>query len=452
MTSSSIESIGRKLRLSPAQYIALGFAVIILVGALLLMLPISSRDRQSISFFDALFTSVSATCITGLTLFDTWTQFSGFGHAVILLLVQIGGLGFMTLAILFTFIMKKRIGLRHRTFLSEAISVDQIGGIVRLIRRILIGTLVFEAAGTVLLAIHFVPELGFWTGLWYGFFHSVSAFCNAGFDLMGRFEPGSSLATVAGNWPFSLIIMALVLVGGIGFSVWSDLYDNRFSWRKYSLHTKFVLTVTLIFFAVPAVLFFLTERNASMAGMSVSDRVLTSMFHSVSIRTAGFFTVDVGELSPGGKILTMLFMFIGGAPGSTAGGVKVSTFTVAALAIICYIRGRDDINIFDRRLDKALVHRSFCTLLFNLSLALCGAVIILAAQPLSIEDVLFEVFAAISTGGMSLGITTQLGAVSRIVIMLLMYAGRVGSLTVLVTAIEPRSSNRLRNPVGKVIV
>ncbi len=452
MTSSSNKKHRRSFRLSPTQYIALGFAVIILVGALLLMLPLSNRNGQSIPFLNALFTAVSATCVTGLSVYDVWTQFTGLGHTVILVLVQIGGLGFMTLAVLFAFAMKKRIGLRHRTFLSEAISVDQIGGIVRLIRRILVGTLVFEGVGALLLAIRFVPKMGFWSGLWYGVFHSVTAFCNAGFDLMGRFEPGSSLITVAGDWLINIVIMALILIGGIGFSVWSDLYDNRLHWRKYSLHTKFVLTLSLIFVVLPAVAFFFTERDAAMAGMGTSDRVLASLFQSVTTRTAGFCSVNNGDLSSGGKVLTMLLMFIGGAPGSTAGGVKISTFAVTILAIVGYIRGRDDINIFDRRLDKAIVNRSFCTLLFNLSLAVCGIFIILAAQPLPMEDVLFEVFSAIGTVGLSTGITAQLSAVSKVVIMTLMYAGRVGSLAVLVTAIEPRSSNRLRNPVGKIIV
>ncbi len=451
---STLKSVKDKyiVKLSPAQYIALGFAIIIFIGALLLMLPVSNRGGGSIPFINSLFTAVSATCVTGLSVYDIWSQFTGFGHAVILILVQIGGLGFMTLAMLFVFAMKKRIGLRQRTFLSEAVSADQLGGIVRLVRRILFGTLFFELAGTVLMAIRFCPQMGFWRGIWYALFHSITAFCNAGFDLMGRFEPGSSLMLYASDWLINLVVMALILIGGIGFSVWSDLYDNRFHWKKYSLHTRFVLLLSLIFVTVPAVTFFFTEQNAAMAGMGTSDRILASLFHSVSTRTAGFATVPNGDLSSAGKVLTMLLMFVGGAPGSTAGGIKISTFAVVIMAIICYIRGRADLNVFDRRLDKALIHRAFCTLMFNLSLALCGIFIILAAQPLPLEDVFYEVFSAIGTVGLSTGITSQLTVLSKMVIMVLMYAGRVGSLTVLVTAIEPRSVNRLRNPAGRIIV
>ena len=452
MTSSQKNARRRGIKLSPAQYIAIGFIIIIFAGALLLMLPLSNKNGQSIPFINALFTAVSATCITGLSVYDLWTQFTTFGHVIILLLVQIGGLGFMSIAVLFSFAMKKRIGLRQRTYLSEAVSSEQLGGIVRLMRRVLAGTLIFELSGALMLAFRLCSTLGFGRGLWYGLFHSVTAFCNAGFDLMGCFEPGSSLSLFAGDWMLNVIIMALVLIGGIGFSVWSDLYDNHHHWSKYSLHTKFVLALTLIFFVVPTIVFFLTERDAAMSGMSTSDRVLASMFQSVTTRTAGFAAFDNGSLSTAGKVLTMLLMFIGGAPGSTAGGIKISTFAVALLAIICYIRGKGDVNIFDRRLESSLIRRAFCTLLFNLALAVCGIFIICAAQPLPFEDVTFEVFSAIGTVGLTTGITTELSVVSKLVICTLMYAGRVGSLAVLVTADEPRSIDRLRNPEGKVIV
>lgn len=454
MNNSSSQGAGTKkgIKLSPAQTIAIGFAIIVYAGAVLLSLPVSNRSGQWSSFLNALFTATSATCVTGLSVYDVWTQFTGFGHAVILLLIQVGGLGFMSVAVMFSLAMKKRIGLRQRTYLSEAVSSEQLGGIVRLMRRVLTGTLIFESAGALLLAVRFCPEMGFGRGLWYGIFHSVTAFCNAGFDLMGSLQPGSSLTLYAGDWLVMPVIMALVLIGGIGFAVWSDLYDNRFHWRKYSLHTRFVLILTLIFFAVPAVIFFFTEKNAAMAGMNVSERMLASMFQSVTTRTAGFFSVDNGALSPAGKILTVLLMFVGGAPGSTAGGVKISTFAVAILAIICYIRGRVDVNVLDRRLESNVIRRAFCTLLFNLALAFCGIFIISAAQPLALEDIIFEVFSAISTTGLSTGITGQLSVLSRLVIIILMYAGRVGSLTVLVTASEPRSVDKLRKPEGKIVV
>ncbi len=442
----------RRIKLSPAQTIAIGFAIIIFVGAVLLSLPISNRDRQSIPFINALFTAVSATCITGLSVYDIWSQFSGFGHVVMLLLVQIGGLGFMTIAVLFSFAMKKRIGLTERTYLSEAVSSSQLGGIVRLTRRILLGTAIFELAGALLLSVRFCPKFGFWRGLWYGLFHSVTAFCNAGFDLMGYLEPGSSLILFAGDWMVNIVIMLLILIGGIGFAVWSDLLDNRWHWRKYSLHTKLILSVSAIFIAVPTVIFFFTEKNAAMAGMDVPQRILSSLFQSVTTRTAGFAGLDNGELSGAGSVLTMLLMFVGGAPGSTAGGIKISTFAVAVLAIACYIRGKADVNIFDRRLETSVIRRAFCTVLFNLSLAICGMFIICAVQPLPLDDVMFEVFSAIGTVGLTAGATGELCGISKVVIMLLMYAGRVGSLAVLVTSAEPRSTDKLRNPEGKIII
>lgn len=442
----------RQIKLSPAQSIAVGFAIIIFVGAVLLSLPVSARDRQYTPFINALFTAVSSTCVTGLAVYDTWTQFSAFGHAVILVLVQLGGLGFMTVAVLFSFATKKRIGLKERTVLSEAISSAQLGGVIRLVRRVLAGTLIFELAGALLLSIRFCPKLGFWRGLWYGLFHSVTAFCNAGFDLMGYLEPGSSMKLFIGDWMVVFTLMALVLIGGIGFSVWSDLVDTRFRWKKFSLHTKLILTVTAVLFVVPTVLFLIVESNASMEGMSGGTRILAAMFQSVTTRTAGFIGLDNSELSSGGKLLTMLLMFIGGAPGSTAGGVKISTVAVAIVAIVCYIRGRADVNLFDRRLDTSLIRRAFCTVLFNVLLAVCGVFVICAAQPLPLEDVTFEVISAISTTGLSVGITSSLEALPKLVIILLMYAGRVGSLTVLVAAAEPRSTDKLRNPEGKVII
>ncbi len=451
-TELSRRSGEHRLRLSPAQTIAIGFAVIIFAGAVLLSLPISNRNGQSIPFINALFTAVSATCITGLSVYDIWSQFSGFGQVVMLLLVQTGGLGFMTVAVLFSFAMKKRIGLRERTFLSEAVSSNQLGGIIRLTRRILAGTAIFELGGAALLAVRFCPLFGFWKGLWYGLFHSVTAFCNAGFDLMGCLEPGSSLTLFAGDWWVNIVIMLLILIGGTGFAVWSALLDNRHHWSRYSLHTKLVLSVSAIFIVIPTAIFFFTEKNASMAGMDVPQRILSSLFQSVTTRTAGFAGIDNGELSGAGSLLTMLLMFVGGAPGSTAGGIKITTFAVMALSIVGYIRGKADVNVFDRRLESGVARRAFCTVLFNFSLAAVGMFLISWLQPLPLEDIIFEVFSAIGTVGLTAGITGELCGLSKLVIMLLMYAGRVGSLAVLLTADEPRSKDKLRCPEGKIII
>ena len=454
MSISKPGTLGHKkgIKLSPAQMIALGFAGIILVGALLLMLPISNRGGGSIPFINALFTSVSATCVTGLSVYDTWTQFSGFGHVVLLMLIQVGGLGFMSIAVLFSLATGKRISLQQRMYISEAVSAEQLGGIVRLMKRVLLGTLVFELAGAALLAVRLCPELGFWRGVWYGIFHSVSAFCNAGFDLMGYLGHGSSLIPFADDWFFCGVIMLLVIVGGIGFAVWSDLYDNRLNWRKYSLHTKLVLTVTAVLLGVPAVVFFFTERNAAMAGMNVPERLLASMFQSVTLRTAGFYTIDNGELSPAGLLLSVVLMLIGGAPGSTAGGIKTTTVAVAALAVVCYIRGRADVNVFGRRLSSTLIRRAFCTIIFTISLAVFGTFLICAIQPLPMDQVLFEAFSAIGTAGITNGTTARLGAVPKLIIAALMFSGRVGNITLLLSAAEPRSVDKLRCPEGRVIV
>ncbi|NCC69679.1 MAG: Trk family potassium uptake protein, partial [Clostridia bacterium] len=293
-----------KKKLTATQSIALGFALIILVGALILMLPVSNKNGLSIPFLNALFTSASATCVTGLVVYDTWSQFSLFGQFVIMLLIQIGGLGFMTVAVLFSFALKKRIGLRERSFLTEAVSSMRLGGIVRLVKRILIGTLIFEVTGALLLALRFCPVVGFWRGLWYGLFHSVSAFCNAGFDLMGVLGPYSSLTHFADDIIVNLTLITLIIVGGIGFVVWNDIRNKGLKFKNYDLHTKVILSFTGILVFGAAILFFISEWNGAMSGMDIPERILASLFMSVTPRTAGFNTIDTAALSSSGSLLT----------------------------------------------------------------------------------------------------------------------------------------------------
>ena len=442
----------RKFRPTATQIIAFGFAVIILTGALLLMLPAANRDGAPIPFLDALFTAASATCVTGLVVYDTWTQFTLFGQAVILLLIQIGGLGFMTVAVLISLALRKRIGLRERELMSESLSSLHIGGIIRLARRVLIGTAVLEGVGALLLALRFCPRFGFWRGVWYGIFHAVSAFCNAGFDLMGCLEPYSSLTCFRGDPLVNAVILLLIVSGGIGFVVWGDLWDNRGHVRRYLLHTKIMLAGTAILILGGAALFFFMEADASMAGLSIPERVLASLFQAVTPRTAGFNTIDVASLSGGGSLLTILLMFIGAGPGSTGGGIKISTAAVMLLSVGAYARGREDINVFHRRIDPALSRRAFCTATFYFLLTLLAALVILQAQSLPVRDVLLEVFSAIGTVGLSTGITRSLNALSKLVVILLMYSGRVGSLTVILSVSERQGRRTLVNPTEKIIV
>ena len=438
-------------KLSAMQAIAWGFAMIIFVGAVFLMLPISNKTGQCIPFLDALFTATSATCVTGLVVFDTWSQFTLFGQVVILLLIQIGGLGFMTVMVLVSFVLNKRIGLRERTFLSEAFSSMQIAGIVRLIKRALIGTAAFELAGAVILATRFCPVVGLRQGLWYGVFHSVSAFCNAGFDLMGVMKPFSSLTYFADDFIVNITIMTLIIVGGLGFVVWDDIREKGWNFRAYNLHSKIMLTATSIILFASAAFLLIAEWNASMAGMTMPERILAAFFQSVTPRTAGYNTIDYTTMSSGGVLLTMALMFIGGGPGSTAGGIKITTFVVLLLATLSYTRGREEVNVFHRRLDSVLVRKAFCSSIFYFLLTMTGVLILCLNQNLPLQGALFEAFSAFGTVGLTLGITPELSGLSQIVIILLMYSGRIGSLTVILSASEYKSSV-LKQPVEKIVV
>ncbi len=439
-------------KLTSAQTLAVGFALLILMGGLLLSLPISNKNGEFISFLDALFTAGSATCVTGLVVFDTYTQFSMFGQLIILLLIQIGGLGFMSFAMLIPMMMGKKIGLKERAFQMEAINPLQLGGVVRLTKHILVGTLVFETIGAVLLAFRFIPDFGLKTGLWYAVFHSVSAFCNAGFDLLGVRAPYSSVSTYYNDPLVCLTIAFLIIIGGIGFVVWEDVSKHRLHVKKYALHTKIVLVMTASLIVVGTILFYIMEYNVTMKDMSFSERLLCSFFQSVSPRTAGFNSVDTATMAESSRLLTILLMIVGAAPGSTGGGIKVSTFAVIVLAISAQIRERTDVNAFRKRIDTDLVKRAFCSASIYLLMALLGCVIITGLQGLKLEDVLYECFSAIGTVGLSVGITRDLEPFSRFIIIALMYTGRVGSLTVFMAVAEKKTVKHLRNPVEKVII
>ena len=442
-----------KVKANSIQMIALGFAGVILLGTFFLMLPVASRDGTSLFFVDALFTSTSATCVTGLVVYDTYTQFSLFGQIVILCLIQIGGLGFMTMATLFLMIARRRIGLAERGVLTESVNAFHIGGIVRLIRRIIICVAIFEGTGSILLFLRFSPQMGVATGAYYAIFHSISAFCNAGFDLMGRFAPYSSLIPYQSDALVNLTIVALIVIGGLGLVVWDDMMEHKFRYAQYKLHTKIVLLSTAVLIVVGALLFYITEKENTLAELQPIDQLLASLFQSITPRTAGFNTVDIGALTEAGTVLSMLLMMIGASPGSTGGGIKTTTVTVMLLATISYIRNSDDINIFHRRLEGNILKRAYCSATIYIMLSILGIFLLVATQDLPVKDAAFEALSAIGTVGLSTGITSKLNVFSRIIIILLMYSGRVGSLTLAMAIMAPLSKKiSFKNPEEKIII
>ncbi len=438
-------------KLSPNQSIALGFLAIILAGALLLMLPIANRGGRGLSFLDSLFTATSATCVTGLVVADTWTQFSLLGQVILLLLIQVGGLGYMTMVLMAFLLLKRKVGLRQRTVMAESVSAQRLSDALTLLRYILRGTAAIEGAGAALLAIRFVPELGFARGIWYAVFHSVSAFCNAGFDLMGFREPYSSLTCYASDPLVNVTVCALVLLGGLGFLVWRDVWEKGLHFRRYSLHTKIMLTASAVLVAGGAALFWVAERDNLLAGMSPGEQALACLFQAVSPRTAGFNTVDLARLTSGGGLLTIALMFIGAGPGSTGGGVKVTTVAVCLLTLASYVRGRREVGAFNRRLDEEQIHRSAAGVTLYLAFIAAGGFLMLAAQPFPLQDALFELFSAMSTVGLSTGITRALSPLNRGLLIVMMYCGRIGSLSMMM-ALAERRVPQVKDPVEHITV
>ncbi len=404
--------------LSQTQFIAYGFLGIILVGTGLLMLPGANRSGESLGFVNCLLTATSATCVTGLVAADTWSQWTLFGQLVILAMIQIGGLGFITIGVFLSIVLRRKIGLKERGRMQESVNTLQIGGVVRLAKKIVQGTLLFEGAGALILSIRFVPEFGFLRGVYYGIFHSISAFCNGGFDLMGIREPYSSLTYYYDDWLVNITIMSLIIIGGIGFIVWDDLSKKGLHFRKYLLH-----------------------------------KIYSSLFQSVTARTAGFNTTDTAALTDGSKLVTIVLMFIGGSPGSTAGGIKTTTLAVLLLSIRASVDQTDGMNVFNRRLDDSAVRQAGLILSFNLVLAIAASVWIVVLQPgLLMSDVLFETFSAIGTAGMSTGITRALLPMSKLALVVLMYCGRVGSLSSALAFTQSKKKPPVRLPMERITV
>ena len=442
----------KHLKMSHVQIIALGFFLIIMAGTLLLMLPAATKNGQGASFLDALFTATSASCVTGLVVQDTSTYWSGFGQAAILLMIQIGGLGFMTIATMFFMLLKRRVHLRGRELLTESINGNQVGGIMKLAKKILIGTFLIEGIGAMILMIRFVPLYGK-QGVWMSVFHSVSAFCNGGFDLMGEHTGVySSLTAFADDWLVNSVIMFLIVIGGVGFVVWDDMLTHKWHLKRYHLHSKIVLYMTNVLIFGGALLFYFVERNATGAGMSAGNQILTSLFDSITARTAGFNTVDTAALSDAGKLITIALMFIGGSPGSTAGGVKTTTIMVLMLYSFSYMRKDRGTSVFGRSLEEDALRKASAVFFTNLMLALGVTIIISSIQSLPMLDLMFETFSAIGTVGMSTGLTRELHDISRVLIIFLMYCGRVGSLSFANALAGRRKTVPVKDAVEKITI
>lgn len=442
----------RKKAMTQTQIIAFGFFIMITIGTILLMLPISSKSGTWTSPINALFTATSASCVTGLVVFDTYSHWTIFGQIVLILLIQIGGLGFMTIATLFSLLLRRKIGLKERELMQESVSTLHIGGVVKLTKKILLGTLIFEGTGAVFLAFRFIPMFGVWEGIYNAIFHSISAFCNAGFDLMGRFEQYSSFCRFSGDPLVNLVLMSLIIIGGIGYLVWDDISIYRKNVRRYRLHTKIVLSVTAVLIFGSAILFYCFEREKLFADMNFGEKVLASFFSAVTPRTAGFNTVDTAALSESSKILTMLLMFIGGSPGSTAGGIKTTTVLVLLAFAFTEMKHEQGCNIFGRRLEEESIRRANAIVMINFTLVLITVLILCHWEKFSIGDAAFEAFSAMGTAGMSTGVTRELSKVSRILISFLMYCGRVGSLSFALAFTARKPAPPVQQPQEKITV
>ncbi len=421
----------RPKNISATKVIAIAFAVIILLGAVLLTLPVASRSGISSGFRPALFTATSATCVTGLVLYDTYTQWSGFGQLVIISLIQVGGLGFMSAATLFVFFLRKRIGLKQRLVMAQALSVSDMDGIVRLQKTVLKGSFAVEGIGALILFVRFLPEFGFANALKWGIFHSISAFCNAGFDIFGCITPGASLIEFQSDPVVLLTLGALVITGGLGFLVWQDVAENR-SFHKCSVYTRLVLLTTLALILLGWLMICLLEWNnpGTLGSMALGDKLLNGLFQSITLRTAGFAAVDQALLTDGGKAFSIVLMLIGGSSGSTAGGLKTVTFIVLILFMAARARGRSTVCIFKRTIPQSQVLDAMTIAFLMMALALFGGIFISATSPVSFTDALYEAVSAIATVGLTAGVTGNLSVTAQILIIVYMYFGRVGILTI----------------------
>ena len=442
------ENIRRKRRLSSFQIIILGFAGVILLGALLLMLPISTTAGGITPFNETLFTATSAVCVTGLVVQDTGSYWSAFGQAVILTLIQIGGLGVVTVAASLALLSGRKISLMQRSTMQDAISAPQVGGIVRLTRFILRGTFLIELLGALAVLPVFCRDYG-WRGVWMAIFHSISAFCNAGFDILGtESNRYPSLTGYADSPVINITIMLLIVIGGIGFLTWNDICENKWRFHRYRMQSKVILVTTGLLILLPAVFFFFSDFSALPAG----NRLLASFFQSVTPRTAGFNTVNLSAMSSASQGVMILLMLIGGSPGSTAGGMKTTTLAVLLANAVATFRQRDSAQFFGRRVDCSAVKTAATILMMYLVLFFGGAVFISAYENLSLSTCLYETASAVGTVGLTLGITSQLHITSQMVLITLMYLGRVGGLTLIYAAFSGKKATGAKMPKEKIMI
>ena len=435
-------------KLSSFQIIIIGFGSVILIGTLLLALPISAKAGQWTSFEHAFFTSTSAVCVTGLIVRDTATYWSAFGQAVILLLTQIGGLGIVSVATFFAIVSGKKISLLERSLLRESISANQVGGIIRMACFIFKVAFIIELAGAVLMLPAFCSAYGA-SGIWLSVFHSISAFCNAGFDIMGsKTGTFSSLTGFSTNLGILIPVCLLIIIGGIGFLTWDDISENRFRLKQYRMQSKAILATTAVLILVPSVILFFSDFSA----FPLKDRICISIFHAITPRTAGFNTADLASLSGPGRVTTEILMLIGGSPGSTAGGLKTTTVAVLAANLVAIVRRRKSAQLFNRRIEDQTVKSAAALLILYLFLALAGAFIIHAADHYPMELCIFETFSAIGTVGLTMGITPSLSLISHLIIIMLMFFGRVGGLTLMFAALSSTDAEVAQYPVEKINV
>ncbi len=445
-----MEKEKKKCRLSDIQIIALSFAAVILVGAALLTLPSSSADGTWSNPLDCLFTATSATCVTGLVVYDTPTHWSLMGQIVIISLIQVGGIGFMTLLTMVSFFLHHKVNMHQRRLLMQSTGALKNSGIMASFRQILLGTLVIEAVGAALLAIRFYPVYGK-IGIWYSVFHSISAFCNAGFDLVGTAAAPSIIGYV-GDPLVSGTLMFLIIMGGLGFLVWNDLLVSGFRPRKMTLHTKLVLLMTSVLLIGGTVILYVTDRNAAFAGLSEGDKWLAAAFQSVTTRTAGFASVDQATLSNSGSLISMILMFIGGSPGSTAGGVKTTTALVLLLSTVCLAQNKENVVVFRRRIENRLIRQAGAVIFLYMLGVLSATTFICLFEPAPLREVLYEVVSAIATVGLSMNLSPTLCAASKLILILLMYAGRLGGLSLFLALSKDNKNVPLERPTEKILL
>ncbi len=437
-----------KYRLTTFQIIAFGFIALILIGTLTLSLPFASRKAGRAGFMDCLFTATSAVCVTGLVVQDTAAAWSPFGQAVILVLIQTGGMGVVTAAVSLAFVSGRKIGLMQRSAMQESISAPQVGGIVRLTRFIVLTSVTLEAAGALLLIPSMISRFGIGKGIWHAVFHAVSAFCNAGFDLMGAQEPFASLTGFSQNVLVNTVVMLLILIGGIGFLVWNDLKEHGFHWKQYRLQSKAALLTSAGLVILPALWFFFFE----MEQIPADQRILPALFQSVTLRTAGFNTMDLNQISGSGHALMIVCMLVGGSPGSTAGGMKTTTLVVLLTTASAVFRRKDHVSFGGRRIADDTVRQAVAILLMYVLLFFVSGMIICRIEGLPLISCLFETASALGTVGLTLGITSHLSMVSRMILIVLMFLGRVGGLTLIYAAQSVRRGSQSTLPLEKITV